>query len=121
MTSPNPVEVVSYRGPVIAALIIAAVLLVGGFVMLGIPGAIYAIPAAPVVELIRGMPFGTLVDGDRAWGMALLLTLVVPPIIPLAIYLGLRWFKGNIWPALLLTLGAMWIWSVLALLYVSYH
>jgi hypothetical protein len=30
------------RGPVIAAIIIAAVLLVGGFLTLGIPGAIYA-------------------------------------------------------------------------------
>jgi hypothetical protein len=106
---------------VIVAVIIAAGLLVGGFLLLGIPGALYAIPAAPIVELMRGMPIGTFTHGDRAWGTALLLTLVVPPIIPLALYWGLRWFQGNIWWALLVTLGAMWVWSVAALLFVSFQ
>jgi hypothetical protein len=107
------------KGPVIAAIIIAAVLLVGGFLTLGIPGAIYAIPAAPVVELILQRPFGSLFDGDRAWGMAILLTLCVPPIIPLLIWFGLWRFNANIWWALLITLVGMWIWSIALLLWVS--
>jgi hypothetical protein len=107
------------KGPVIAAIIIAAVLLVGGVVTPCIPGAIYAIPAAPVVELILQRPFGTLLSGDRAWGMALLLTLCVPPIILLLIWFGLWRFNANIWRALLITLIGMWIWSIALLLWVS--
>ena len=107
------------KGPVIAAIIIAAVLLVGGVVTLGIPGAIYAIPAAPVVELILQRPFGTLLSGDRAWGMALLLTLCVPPIIPLLIWFGLWRFNANIWWSLLIALIGMWIRSIALLLWVN--
>ena len=107
------------KGPVIAAIIISAVLLVGGVLLLGVPGAIYAIPAAPVVELILGRPFGTLLDGDRALGMALLLTLAVPPIIPLLIWFGLWRFHANIWWALLITLIGVWLWSIGWLLFVS--
>jgi hypothetical protein len=109
------------KGPVIAAIIIAAVLLVGGFLTLGIPGAIYAIPAAPIVELILQRPFGSLFDGDRAWGMAILLTLCVPLIIPLLIWFGLWRFNANIWWALLITLVGMWIWSIALLLWVSFQ
>jgi hypothetical protein len=107
------------KGPVIAAIIIAAVLLVGGVVTLGIPGAIYTIPAAPVVELILQRPFGTLLSGDRAWGMALLLTLCVPPIIPLLIWFGLWRFNANIWWSLLIALIGMWIRSIALLLWVN--
>jgi hypothetical protein len=109
------------RGPVIASAIIAAVLLVGGFLTLGIPGAIYAIPAAPVVEVLRGMEFGTLVDGDRAWGMALLLTLLVPVAIPILVWAGMVWFRANIWPTLGLTLVGMWAWSCALLFWVSFQ
>ena len=108
------------KGPVIAAIVISAVLLVGGFLTLGIPGAIYAIPAAPVVELILHRPFGTLLHGDRAFGMALLLTLCVPPpVIPLLVWFGLWRFHANIWWALLITLIGMWFWSIALLLWVS--
>lgn len=109
------------KGPVIAAIIISAVLVVGGFLTLGIPGVIYGIPAAPVVELILGRPFGTLFEGDRAWGMALLLTLCVPPIIPLLIWFGLWRFNANIWWALLVNFIGMWLWSIALLLWVSFQ
>ena len=79
----------------------------------------YAIPAAPVVELILQRPLGTLLEGDRTWGMALLLTLCVPPIIPLLIWFGLWRFNANIWWALLITLIGMGIWSIALLLWVS--
>lgn len=103
----------------IAAVVISVVLFAGGLMLLGIPGALYAIPAAPVVELILGRPFGTLLQGDRAWGMALLLTLVVPPVIPLLLWFGLWRFNANIWWALLITLAGIWLWSIAWLLFVS--
>ena len=109
------------KGPVIVAIIISAVLLVGGFLMLGITGALFAIPAAPVVELILGRPFGSLFHGDRAWGMALLLTLLVPPVIPLFLWFGLWRFNANIWWALLITLIGIWLWSIAVLLWVSFQ
>lgn len=107
------------KGPVIAAVVISVVLLVGGLMLLGLPGALYAIPAAPVVELFLGRPFGTLLEGDRAWGMAILLTLVVPPVIPLLIWFAMWRFTANIWWALLITLAGVWLWSIAWLLFVS--
>lgn len=72
-----------------------------------------------MVELILQRPLGTLLEGDRTWGMALLLTLCVPPIIPLLIWFGLWRFNANIWWALLITLIGMGIWSIALLLWVS--
>ena len=69
-----------------------------------------------------------LVDPERAFAlcgfglsMALLLTLCVPPVIPLLIWFGLWRFNANIWWALLITLIGMWLWSILLLLWVSFQ
>lgn len=82
------------RRGLLVSLIIAAVLMVGGLVLLGLPGAIYAVFTAPLVELFRGLPAGSLLTGDRAWPTAILMTLAVPPALPLAV-----WLVGRLRPA----------------------
>jgi hypothetical protein len=60
-------------------VLLAIGLMVGGMMILGIPGALVAGVTAPIVEVIRGYKPGLLTDGDRAWGVALLTTMIFPP------------------------------------------
>lgn len=98
-------------------VLLAAGLMVGGMVILGIPGALVAGVTAPVVEAIRGFPTGTLTDGDRAWPVAILLTMIFPPGIPLSFWLSrVIWPELNRWLRALAIVGGTWVWTVLALL-----
>lgn len=67
--------------------IIAAILMAGGMALLGMPGGFYSLAAAPVAELLRGLPAGSMLDGERAWPVAIMMTLAVPPALPLALLL----------------------------------
>lgn len=97
--------------------VVALVLMVAGlFLLMGLPGAIYGSLAVWLVELLRGFPLGSVFQGDRAWPLFILLTLLVPPALPLGLWLGLRWFAGRLWPALALALAAVWLWTVIVLL-----
>jgi hypothetical protein len=107
------------RRPVLMASLVALVLLGGGMLLLGIPGAIYMGPAVPIVELLRGMPQGSLFRGDAAWPTAILLTLLVPPLLPVLLWLGLRLFLRRLWPALFVSLVGLWLWAILLLLGLS--
>jgi len=99
---------------------VAALLGIGGMMLLGIPGAIFAALAEPLVEMARGVPPGSLIQGDRAWPAAILMTLAVPPAIPLVHGLVL-WRKPawNAWLQLLAILVGTYIWSVIALFAMS--
>jgi hypothetical protein len=110
------------RGPLVVLIITAVVLMVGGFLMLGIPGALFAGLAEPPVDLIRGLPLFDLTDSDRALGLALLFTLVVPPAIPVSYWLATRiWPAINVWLLTLATIAGTYIWSVLVMLYMSFQ
>ena len=102
-------------------VLLAAGLMVGGMVILGIPGALVAGVSAPVVEAIRGFPPGALTDGDRAWPVAIVLTMVFPPGIPLSFWLSrVIWPKLDRWLRALAIVAGTWIWSVLALLVMTF-
>jgi hypothetical protein len=96
---------------------VAALLVVGGMMLLGIPGALFAVLAEIVVAPLKGMPIGSIVSGDRAWPAAIMMTLVVPPAIPVVHGL-VRWRKPawNAWPQLLSIVVGTYLWSVIALL-----
>ncbi|CAN7160664.1 hypothetical protein [Devosia sp. LjRoot3] len=108
-------------GSVVVALIVAAVLMVGGLVVLGIPGAIYAVVTAPVAELLRGLPAGSLLGGDRAWPLAIVMTLAVPPALPLAVWLvgWLRpvagWIEAAAW-----VVGGVYLWALAVVVGLSF-
>jgi hypothetical protein len=103
----------------VIASIVALLLMGGGILLLGIPGAIYMEMTVPVVELLLGAPQGSLFRGDAGWPTALMLTLAVPMPLPLLLWLGLRQFQGRTGPALLVTIAGLWIWAVLLLLALS--
>ncbi len=104
----------------VIALLIAAVLMVGGIVLLGLPGAIYGTLADPVVTALRGLQEPVL-TGDRAWPMAILLTLAVPPVIPLTVFVQRRLRPGMAWwGVLLLVLATMYVSAVAVMVAFSF-
>lgn len=100
----------------IIALVSAAVLMVGGIALLGLPGAIYGTLADPVVTALRGLPEPVL-TGDRAWPMAILLTLVVPPVIPLTVFAQRRLRSGMAWWGVVLLILATMYLSIVAVMF----
>lgn len=108
-------------GSVVVALIVAAVLMVGGLVVLGIPGAIYAVVTAPVAELLRGLPAGSLLSGDRAWPLAIVMTLAVPPALPVAVWLvgwlrpAAGWVEAAAW-----VVGGVYLWALAVVVGLSF-
>lgn len=108
-------------GGLIAALIVAGVLMVAGLVLLGLPGAIYAVVTAPVAELLRGLPAGSLLTGDRAWPLAIVMTLAVPPALPLAVWLvgwlrpAAGWFEAAAW-----VVGGVYLWALAVVVGLSF-
>jgi hypothetical protein len=102
-------------------IVIAGVLMVGGTILLGWPGALFAIAVEPPVNLIRGEPFYALTDGDRAFGVHLLLTYITPPAFPMSYWLARTALPAmGGWPRALLVLLGAWVWSATILLWVSY-
>ena len=108
-------------GSVVVALIVAAVLMVGGLVVLGIPGAAYASVTAPLAELLRGLPPGSLLAGDRAWPLAIVMTLAVPPALPLAVWLlgwlrpAAGWLEATAW-----VVGGVYLWALAVVVGLSF-
>ncbi len=106
--------------PIWVSLIIAAILMVGGLLLLGIPGAIIGALADPIVQLVRGLP-GPLMDGDRAWPLAILLTLAVPPAIPVTVLAQRIWRPAMpFWQLTLLALAVLYIWTVVLMFILSF-
>ena len=68
--------------------------MVGGIVLLGLPGAIYGSLADPLVSALLGGRSEPLLSGDAAWPMAILLTIAVPPVIPLTVFVQRRLRPG---------------------------
>jgi hypothetical protein len=103
-------------------IVLAGVLMVGGTILLGWPGALFALAVEPPVNLIRGEPIYALTAGDdEAFGVHLLLTYVTPPAFPMSYWLArtaLPNLRGG--PRTLLVLLGAWIWSAVILLWVSY-
>ncbi len=100
---------------------VAALLEIGGMMLLGIPGAIYAGLAEILVAPLRGVPIGSIVSGDRAWPAAILMTLAVPPAIPV-VHLVVRWLKPewNAWLQVLAMMIGTYVWSVIVLFVLSF-
>ncbi len=107
------------KGPVIAAVVISVALLVGGFMLWAFPAPSTPSPPPRWSAAHPRPPLRHAARGRPRLGMALLLTLVVPPIIPVLIWFGLWRFNANIWWALLITVIGIWLWSIGWLLYVS--
>jgi hypothetical protein len=102
-------------------VLLAIGLMVGGMMILGIPGALVAGVTAPIVEVIRGYPAGMLTDGDRAWPVALLMTMIFPPGIPVSYWLStVIWPQLNHWLRALAIIAGTWVWSLLALLVATF-
>ena len=102
-------------------VLLAAALMFGGMMILGIPGALVAGVTAPLVEILRGFKPGLLTSGDRALGVALLVTMIFPPGIPLSYWLStLAWPKPNPWFRAVVIIVGTWVWSVLALLVMTF-
>lgn len=108
-------------GSVIAALVAAGILMVGGLVLLGIPGAVYASLTAPIAEILRGLPPGSLLTGDRAWPLAIVMTLAVPPALPLAVWLvswlrpAAGWIETAAW-----VVGGVYLWALAVVVGLSF-
>jgi hypothetical protein len=101
--------------------VIAGVLMVGGTILLGWPGALFAVAVEPPVNLIRGMPLYALTSGDDALGVHLLLTYVTPPAFPMSYWLARTALpRAGGWPRTLLVLLGAWLWSVAILLSASF-
>ncbi|MBF0680979.1 MAG: hypothetical protein IR164_18790 [Devosia sp.] len=105
----------------LAGVAVAALLMVGGMLLLGLPGGIYAELTAPVVELLRGLPQGSLLDNDRAWPTAILMALIVPPALPVSMWIigwvrpQAHWLEGTAW-----VLGGMYLWALAVMFYASF-
>ena len=100
---------------------VAAVLEIGGLMLLGIPGAIYATLAEIVVAPLRGVAVGELLAGDRAWPTAIVMTLAVPPAIPVVHLLARRLRPGwNIWQQVLAMVAGAYLWAVAVLFGLSF-
>jgi hypothetical protein len=84
----QPKDVPWDRTSLLLLVLLAAGLMFGGMMMLGIPGALVAAFTAPLVEILRGFKPGLLTDGDRALGVGLLVTMIFPPGIPLSYWLS---------------------------------
>ncbi|MGV3575907.1 MAG: hypothetical protein ACO1O4_12345 [Devosia sp.] len=108
-------------GRMVVALIVTGILMFGGIALLGIPGALYASVTAPVAELIRGLRPGTLLIGDGAWPIALVMTLAVPPALPLALVLREKvwpdagWMQATAW-----VVGGVYLWALAVMLGLSF-
>lgn len=105
----------------LAGVAVAALLMVGGMLLLGLPGGIYAELTAPVVELIRGLPQGSLLDDERAWPMAILMALIVPPALPVSMWI-IGWVRpraggleGTAW-----VLAGIYLWALAIMFYNSF-
>lgn len=99
------------------SVIVAFVLIAGGMALLGLPGGIYAIVTAPVAEALRGLPPGSLLDGERAWPMAIWMTMVVPPALPLAVLLRAKLRPDAGWPETTAWVGlGVYLWALIVML-----
>jgi hypothetical protein len=102
-------------------VLLAIGLMVGGMMMLGVPGALVAGVTAPIIEMLRGFKPGFLTNGDRALGVALLVTMIFPPGIPISYWIStLIWPKINEWLRALVIVAGTWVWSLLALLVMTF-
>lgn len=108
-------------GGLVVALVVAGILMVGGLAILGLPGAIYAVVTAPVAELLRGLPAGSLLSGDRAWPLAIMMTLAVPPALPLAVWMvgwlrpAAGWVEATAW-----VIGGIYLWALAVVVGLSF-
>ncbi len=103
--------------PVLYSAIVAAVLTIGGVLLLGLPGALLGAAVEPVVAAIAGVPYGSLFEGDRSWGRALLINLVAFPALPVIHWLLLKlrpkspgWLQALVLAAGLYAWGAAVLW-----------
>lgn len=103
------------------ATIVSAILMVGGFAALGLPGALYAMVTAPLVESVRGLAKGSIMAGDGGWLVALAMTLLVPPALPLGV-----WLTAEFLPAvsrsqtILVMMAGIYLWALAAMLALSF-
>jgi hypothetical protein len=84
--------------------------------LLGITGGVFALLAEYLVAPLKGKAVGEILSGDRAWPTAILMTLVVPPVIPVLHWLAIRFkpaWKG--WLQALAIAGGTYLWSVITL------
>lgn len=95
--------------------------MLGGLALLGLPGAVYALLTTPAAEVLRGLPAGSLLSGDRAWPLAIVMTLAVPPASPLAVWL-VGWLRpGRGWiEATAFVVGGVYLWALAVVLGLSF-
>jgi hypothetical protein len=81
-------------------VILAAGLMVGGFLLLGLPGAVWMAPGEVLIPLM----FGRRPPGDTAWPIAIMVSLIWPWFIPLFHWLIAQHTKPG-WPRGLMVAG----------------
>lgn len=98
-------------------LLITLGAMVGGVILVGLPGAAVFALSTPFVALAYGADFWTRLHGDKAWPMAILITLVFPLALGpahWAVYTHLdhltRWGKIGAYAA------ALYLWGVIVAL-----
>ena len=100
-----------------ALLLIAAALMLGGVVMLGLPGGVMVTLTAPLVEMLLGRAPGSIAASDGAWPLALSTTILFPAGMPLS-----YWLSRRLWPEtvrlqrVIAVLAGTWLWSLLVVL-----
>jgi hypothetical protein len=99
------------RSVLISAILSALMFIFGVPLLLGLPGAIFAMAAGPAVEWVRGVS----ISGDRAWPIAIAMSWAVPPAIPVIVWLGLTLAKERRDLAPVFILVGLWLWSVVVL------
>lgn len=98
-------------------LLISAALMLGGVVMLGLPGGVMVTLTAPLVEPVLGLAPGSIGASEGAWPLALSTTILFPAGIPLS-----YWLSRRLWPdtgrvqRTIAVLAGTWLWSALVVL-----
>ena len=67
--------------PILILIVITIVCIIGGFVLLGLPGAVVVEISKPFLALFLGPEALNLTQGDSAWPFALIVTVIWPPAI----------------------------------------
>ncbi|MDF2630685.1 MAG: hypothetical protein K0R39_4516, partial [Symbiobacteriaceae bacterium] len=102
-------------------LLITALVIVGGLMVLGLPGAVLFTLSRPVLALFYGRGFMERLPGDSAWPLAIGLTVLWPlGLWPLYLLVGRLLPELTGWGKVGAYAGLLYLWGAL-LSAVLYH
>lgn len=71
--------------------------MLGGFLLIGLPGALWIYPSIPFLRLLFGAKWAARMESDRGWPMMIMIALLWPLGILPARYAGLAVAPGGGW------------------------